>query len=328
MLKPSILSAVSTAALLLSTATYAETTALTVQVKQLWQESDYQAAQDLLAAKVERKTKDAELLALLGQTQALLGNSDRAEELLEKALKYNADNADYQHWYATVSCNLASSASMFSAMGYAKRCRKAYEKALQLAPDNPRSYVALGSFYAQAPGIAGGDKAKALELAKRLAKKDVLQGALLKLKATDVSDDAVFNALLAESDILKARPESYFQRAVTLGNNDEYEQAIALLKQALVQPAMDEDAIATLTESRYQLGRYAVLGKTAVKEGISALQQYLQTDPTPRRNEWAQLRLAQLYLLSEQADKASAITQPLLASTADNKLKAELKKLL
>ena len=328
MLKQSILLIFTNAALLLSATVLADSRPLTVQVKQLWQESDYQAAQDLLAAKVERKTKDAELLALLGQTEALLGNSDKAEELLEKALKYHAENADYQHWYATVSCNLASSASMFSAMGYAKRCRQAYEKALQLAPDNPRSYIALGSFYAQAPGIVGGDKTKALELAMRLSERDALQGALLQLKATDLSDETTFNSLLADSEILRTRPESYFQRATTLANDNNYEQAIALFKLALVQPAPDEGAIATQVESRYQLGRCAVLGKTAMTEGINALQQYLQEAPSPRRNDWAKLRLAQLFLLSDDADKASAITQPLLASTKDDKLKAELKKLL
>ena len=170
MLKASILSALPTAAILLSATAFADSSSLTEQVNALWQAKDYQAAQQLLAGKVDRKTKDAELLALLGQTEALLDNKEEAEGLLEKALKYNAEHADYQHWYATVSCNLASSASMFSAMGYAKRCRQAYEKALDLAPQNPRSYIALGSFYAQAPGIAGGDKAKAI--VERLAQSD------------------------------------------------------------------------------------------------------------------------------------------------------------
>ena len=328
MLKASILSALPTAAILLSATAFADSSSLTEQVNALWQAKDYQAAQQLLAGKVDRKTKDAELLALLGQTEALLDNKEEAEGLLEKALKYNAEHADYQHWYATVSCNLASSASMFSAMGYAKRCRQAYEKALDLAPQNPRSYIALGSFYAQAPGIAGGDKAKALDLASRLSTLDALQGAILQLKATDVSDEATFNALLANSDILSKRPESYFQRGMTLAREEKYDQAIVLLQQALQQPAADDDAMATLTESRYQLARCAVLGKTAVAEGIAAMQLYLQDNPASDRLDWAQLRLAQLYVLSDQTDKANAITQPLLASTDDDKLKAELKKLL
>ena len=178
--------------LILSSSVLANTAeqALAEQVKALWQAGDIQAAQALLSPMVTKKTKDARLLALLGQTEALLNNADKAEDLLEKAVKLDSNNADYQHWYATVSCNLAASASMFSALGYAKRCKKAYETALKLAPENPRSYIALGSFLAQAPGIAGGDKDKAQALAQQLKQLDEVQGWLLQLRLTEFSDDA------------------------------------------------------------------------------------------------------------------------------------------
>lgn len=314
--------------LLLSSAAQADNAELAGQVETLWQAQDYTAAQALLAPLVNKKTKDAQLLALLGQTEAALQNSERAEQLLEKAVKYDANNANYQHWYATVSCNLATSASMFSALGYAKRCKKAYETALQLAPENPRSYIALGSFLAQAPGIAGGDKDDALQLAQQLKQLDELQGWLLQLKVTDIADDGAFNQFLAGAELLKTRPEPYFQRAMQLVAQDNYSAAISFLQQALQQPAIDDAAKAILAESRYQLARTAVLGKTAVAEGIAAMQQYLQDNPASERHDWAQLRLAQLYLLADSPDKAKAITEPLLAATDDDKLKAELKKLL
>lgn len=315
-------------ALLYSVAAIANTTSLTSQVTALWHSGDYQAARQLLADKVSKKTKDAELLALLGQTEALLSNNEQAEQWLEKAVKYDGNNADYQHWYATVSCNLASSASMFSALGYAKRCKKAYETALELAPENPRSYIALGSFLAQAPGIAGGDKDEALQLAEKLKQLDETQGWLLQLKVADIADDAAFDQFLAGAELLKARPEPYFQRAMQLASQENYSAAITLLQQAIQQTAVDDEAKASRNESHYQLARCAVLGKTAVTEGIAAMQYYLQENPASERHDWAQLRLAQLYLLANSTEKAKAITEPLLASTSDDKLKAELKKLL
>ena len=314
--------------LLLSHSAQAATAELAAQVDTLWQANDYAAAQALLAPLVTKKTKDAQLLALLGRTEAGLQQMERAEELLEKAIKYDASNADYQHWYATASCNLAGSASMFSALGYAKRCKKAYQTALKLAPDNPRSYIALGSFLAQAPGIAGGDKEQALELSQQLKQLDALQGWLLQLRLTELSDDAAFEQFLAQAEPLQQRPEAYFQRAMQLSALENYSAAIALLQRAIQQPAADDEAKMSISESRYQLARCAVLGKTAVAEGIAAMQQYLQDNPATDRYDWAQFRLAQLYLLSDQSDKATAITQPLLASTDDDKLKAELKKLL
>lgn len=314
--------------LLLSSAVQANTSDLASQVETLWQANDFAAAEALLAPLVTKKTKDAQLLALLGRTQAGLHNMERAEELLEKAIKYDSNNADYQHWYGTASCNLASNASMFSALGYAKRCKKAYEAALQLAPENPRSYIALGSYLAQAPGIAGGDKEQALMLAQQLKQRNELQGWLLQLKLTDIADATAFSQLLAEAAPLRNRPEPYFKRAMLLAGKEDYSSAAALLQQAIQQAAVDDDAKASVNESLYQLARCAVLGETAIAEGIAAMQQYLQDNPASDRYDWAQFRLAQLYLLSDQADKAVAITQPLLAATDDDKLKAELKKLL
>lgn len=113
-----------------------------------------------------------------------------------------------------------------------------------------------------------------------------------------------------------------------LAAQENYSAAISLLQQAIRQTAVDDEAKASITESYYQLARCAVLGKTAVPEGIAAMQQYLQDNPGSERFDWAQLRLAQLYLLADAPDKAKAITDPLLASTGDDKLKAELKKLL
>lgn len=298
------------------------------QVKTLWLAGDYTAAHALLSPLVTRKTKDADLLALLGQTEALMHNNEQAEELLEKAVKYGANNADYQHWYATVSCNLAAGASMFSALGYAKRCKKAYQTALELSPDNPRSYIALGSFLNQAPGIAGGDKAEALKLAQKLKQLDPLQGALLALNASDLTDDTVFTALLAEDELLSKRPESYLQRGVAFSRADDHTKAISLFEQALTMPADDDAAVDAKAQALYQIGRSAVKGQTDQDKGISALQQFIEQQPAADNIDWAKLRLGQLYIAQQQQDKAEQLLKPVLASTQDKQLKDELQKLL
>lgn len=306
----------------------AEPQALAEQVKALWQAGDMQAAQTLLSPMVTKKTKEAQLLALLGQTEALLNNADKAEDLLEKAVKIDSNNADYQHWYATISCNQASSASMLSALGYAKRCKKAYEAALKLAPDNPRSYIALGSFLAQAPGIAGGDKDKALQLAEQLKQIDPLQGALLQLNASDLQDDAVFNALLAKDELLTQRPETYLQRGVVFSRADQHTKAMAMFEQALTMPASDDEAAEAKAQALYQIGRSAVKGELAVDKGIAALQQFIAQQPAADNIDWAKLRLGQLYIAQQQQVKAEEILKPLQASTQDKELQSELQKLL
>lgn len=301
---------------------------IAVTVKQLWQQNQYAEAQALLSEKVNSKTKDAALLALLGETEAQLNHTEKAEKWLEKAVKLDKTNADYQHWYATVSCNLASSASMFSALGYVKRCKKAYEKALELAPENPRSYIALGSFYAQAPSIAGGDKDKALQLAERLKPIEPLQGALLQLVASDVADDTVFNAVLANNTLLATRPESYLQRGLAYSRDDAHANAIAQFELAVSMPVLDNDAKQSKTQALYQIGRSAVIGKLAYDKGVAALEQFIEQNPSEEQTDWAKLRLGQLYIFQQQQDKADSILKPLMAATQDKKLQDELQKLL
>ncbi len=313
--------------LLLSSAVQANNPELTQQVKTLWQAQDYVAAQALLAPMVNKKTKDAQLLALLGQTEAALHNGERAEQLLETALKYDSRNADYQHWYATVSCNLATSASMLSALGYAKRCKKAYEAALKLAPENPRSYIALGSFYAQAPGIAGGDKNQARELAQQLLKLEPQQGALLYLKTLQLEDEAVFNKALAEYPQLQQEPETFLRRGQALIGAKQYADAIASFNLALQLKAQDDAQQDSQQMARYQLARAAVIGKTHTADAIAVLQHYIELGPQPMFAEWATLRMAQLHQQAGQTEQATLLVQQLQAST-DKRLQDELKALL
>lgn len=297
-------------------------------VRQLWQDGNYSEAQALLSTKVNSKTKDAQLLALLGETEAQLNNEDKAEELLAKAIKLDKTNADYQHWYATVSCNIARSASVFTALGYVKRCKKAFAMALELAPNNPRSYIALGRFYAQAPSIAGGDKDQALQLAERLKIIEPLEGGLLELVASNLNDDAVFNALLAKNPLLLERPETYLQRGAAFAREEQHDKAIALYKQALTMPVVDNNAEQTKAQALYQIGRSAVNGKIEYEQGIVSLQQFIEQQPMADNIEWAKLRLGQLYILQQQQDKADRILKPLMAATQDKKLQDELQKLL
>lgn len=310
--------------LLFSAIAQADNAALTSQVQVLWQAKDYQAAKQLLVDKVNPKTKDAQLLALWGETEARLNNTDLAEELLKKAVKYDANNAEYQHWYATASCNKATTASMFSALGYAKRCKKAYEAALRLAPEHPRSYIALGSYLAQAPSIAGGDKDAALALANQLKTIDTLQGLLLEIKIIDFADASEFEQFLEQAAELKSRPEPYFYRAQQLAAKQDYTAAISLFEQAIQQPAVDDAAAQLILESRYQLARNAILGKIKIPEAITMLLQFIAESTEQERIGWSQFRLAQLYALNGDKDLAQTIVKALTSSTEDEKLKQQL----
>lgn len=316
-------------ALLFSFGLTAEPAELQQKVSELWQQQDFAAAKVLLADKVNRKTSDAWLLAALGRSELELGQADIAEELLARAVKVESDNARYQFWYGRASCDSAQQASMFSALGYAKRCRKAFEQAVSLAPTDTGYLQALGKYYAQAPGIAGGDKEQALAIAIRLEQLEPLQGQLLQLEILfSAEDTAAAEQFVNSSELLRSRPEPYFMRGIKLAQSREYALAMAEFSKASKQDVADDDGKRNRLLALYQLGRASVLADTDYQQGVAALTEFLADGSLLDFNEWAQFRLSQLYLAQDQRQKAEAILKPLLAATRDDKLKSEIKKIL
>lgn len=298
-------------------------------IASLWQQQDYAGAKVLLADQVDRKTKDSWLLAALGRTELELGQLAEAEKLLARAVKAEPGNAQYQFWYGRASCDSAQQAGMLSALGYARRCRKAFEQAVALAPEEAGYLKALGKYYAQAPGIAGGDKAQALLIAARLEQQDKLQGQLLKLEVLFSAEDvAAAEQLVAGSELLQNRPEPFFMRGIRLAQSRDYPAAMAEFAKASEQRVSDEDGQRNRLLALYQLGRASVLAKADYQQGVAALTEFLADGSMQGFNEWAQFRLSQLYLAQEQREQAEAILHPLLSSTNDDNLKTEIKKIL
>lgn len=299
------------------------------QVRALWQQHSFTEAKTLLAPQVTKKTQDSFLVAALGRTELGLGNATDAEEWLAKAIKMQPENAEYQFWYGRASCDAAQQASMFSALSLAKRCVKAFETATKLAPENSEYLQALAKYYAQAPSMAGGDKAQAMALSKQLQQQAPLKGKLLELELLLQQDDyAAADTLVANSIELHNRPEPYFLKGVKAALKRDYPAAISEFKTASEQIAVDEDASRSRLLSLYQLGRATVSSKTDYPQGIDALERFVAADSLPEFQEWAQFRLAQLYLATEQRAKAEALLLPLQNSTKDDKLKTEIRKVL
>uniref|UniRef100_A0A486XUA9 TPR repeat n=1 Tax=Rheinheimera sp. BAL341 TaxID=1708203 RepID=A0A486XUA9_9GAMM len=298
------------------------------RVDALWLTDDYAAAKSLLTTHVDRKTKDAWLLAALGYSEMALGNDEDAEKLLSRAIKIEDNNADYQLWFGSASCNRAQQVNMLSAAGYAKRCLSAFKRAHHLKPTEPKYTRAYAQFLAQAPSIVGGDKDQALQLATQLQQIAPEQGAVLKLELlSSDSDSRAFEQFILDNPILANRPEPHFIRGSRATNENNYTDAIAHFNRAIQTLAADELANTNRQSARYQLARASVLGNTAAEQGLTAITEYLQGKTVPASAEWAKLRKAQLHLQLAQQDQADALLRQLTANSKDDRIQAEIKKI-
>ena len=76
---------------------------------------------------------------------------------------------DYCDWLGRAYGRLAEGASFLTALGYAKKTVRAFERAVELDHSNLEALSDVFEYYLQAPGIVGGGLDKAEEIARRIA---------------------------------------------------------------------------------------------------------------------------------------------------------------
>lgn len=136
---------------------------------ELYQRTRYEAVIDTLTG-VEPKT--AAVLALLGKAYYGQGKFKEASELMERAVAAEPRNAEYWNWLGRAYGRRAEHASFLTAPRYASACRRAFEKAVELDPNNVKALSDLFSYYLDAPGFVGGGLDKAAQIAERLRELD------------------------------------------------------------------------------------------------------------------------------------------------------------
>ena len=136
------------------------------RAEELYQRTEYGRAIDVLQALDER---DAAVYVLLGKAWFMQGQYKQAVADLEKAVGQDSLNSDYYDWLGRAYGRLAEASSFLSALGYAKKTVRAFERAVELGPSNLEALSDVFEYYLQAPGMVGGGLDKAEDIARRFA---------------------------------------------------------------------------------------------------------------------------------------------------------------
>ena len=142
---------------------------------------------------------DARASFWLGRSLHAFDNLDEAQKLLEAALRLDPKSSRYHLELGEIYADQAAKVSVFRQIGLAHKCRDQFDAALAIAPRDPDNLFDRMLYYLQAPGIAGGDKKKAVELAAEIAKIDPARGFLAQARI----------ALVDKQDV-----ESLYRKAV------------------------------------------------------------------------------------------------------------------
>lgn len=125
-------------------------------------------AMQTLEQQVRQTPNDATSHLLLCRAYFMIEEWDRGIANCERARELEPQNGLHYLWLGRVYGEKAGRANFFSAAGLAKKVRGAFERAVELTPNDWEARADLGEFYLEAPGIIGGGKDKAREQANAL----------------------------------------------------------------------------------------------------------------------------------------------------------------
>jgi tetratricopeptide (TPR) repeat protein len=165
---------------------------------------------------------------------------------LEKAKAMAPNDARIQNALGDAYGLAAQKAGLFAKLGWAKKCRAAYERAVELEPTNPNYRWSLLGYFDLAPRIVGGGSDRALAEAAEIGKLDPMNGRIAR----------------ATLDLSENRPEAAFH---------EFEEVLR-------QDPGDFLAL-------YHLGRCAAISGLHLDQGRAALMQCLSLPVSVREGE-------------------------------------------
>lgn len=268
-------------------------------------DGNYSAAAQAFGAALKQAPDRADLLAKLARVDLLLGKSGPAVKTAEQAIDKAPRNAKYQLLLGDALSAYVNDVSIFHKLGIAHRLLAAYQRAVQLAPDDADAHFALAMFYAVAPGIAGGSAAQAATQVQWLtAHGDPAQADLVRAhQTTGAKHYATAEALYRKAAASAKDSSGYVELGEFLVSRKQPGAALAAFRKATTAYPHQPDAY-------YAIGKLASKGQADAKAGIAALDAYLgmpvdwQDGDAPRC--WAHYRLGQIHARTGQAGAARA----------------------
>lgn len=236
-----------------------------------------QAFEQLAAA----EPRNPEVQYYLGQLANRRNDPEAARRHFETAVAAEPRAGRHQHGLGDALGRMAQKAPVFSKFGLAKKCLAAYQRAVELEPDNVDFRLSLFEYYRQAPGLAGGGVDKAAAQAEAVKRLDPLRGRIAF--ATLYAGEKQYDRAFAEFDeLLRANPDD-FTALYQIGRlaaitGQQIDRGIAALRRCLALPAPAAPQTPGHAAAHWRLG--LLLEKKADRAGArAAYESALRLDP-------------------------------------------------
>lgn len=250
-----------------------------------------------------------------------------AAAAFEKCAAASPANSKYQQWLGRALGLQAQRAGVMSSIGLVGKVRAAFEKAVELDPNNLSAREDLATMYRLLPGMLGGSTAKANEQIQKIRERDPAYAAQIEGNALagEKKFDAAAAAYAKSIQLNGSRPAPYLALVLLAQQAKDWNKAWSMLERAL---AIDPK----FTPAIYQVGRTSALSGQQLERGEAALRSYLKMpirfDLQPPSYSGAHFRLGNiLEKKGDNAGAAAAYDQALRLDPANKDAKAAREKL-
>lgn len=214
------------------------------EIKSLIRDRKWPEAQALLKQVVAAEPANAEAHFFLGQSFLYAHDAAQALPALEKAVELDPANSRYVRHLGDAYGMTAQKAGLFSKIGWAKKCKAAYDKSVELDPKDIAARWSVMEFCRQAPGFLGGGMEGAYAQAAEIKKIDSARGcaAYLSLYLAEKKNTEAF----ALADEVIAQKADDYQTLYQIGKladttGQEFDRGLAALKRCLtISPPGDD----------------------------------------------------------------------------------------
>jgi tetratricopeptide (TPR) repeat protein len=207
----------------------------------------WKRARSLAEATLKAKPNDARANYWMARVRREFKLLSEAEKYATSAVRLDPKVSAYHRELAKVYFDQIETVSVFAAIALAKKCHAELDAARDLAPDDPDVLYDQVLFFQQVPGVAGGDKNRALQLANTLLRINSAKGYLaLEYIARHERHDDQLSDLLQKA--VAANPRDY-EAQIGLANYN-------LAAQHLNARVAEEHARAALTLNSDRIEAY------------------------------------------------------------------------
>jgi tetratricopeptide (TPR) repeat protein len=226
--------------------------------------------------------------------------ADDAIHECQLAASGNPTSSDNQLWLGRAYGFKASHANPLTALSLAVKVRIAFERAVQLDPENIHALNDLGEFYVAAPAIIGGGLDKAQALASRMQPHFPAKAhRLLALIAENKKQDAIAETEFCNAVAAGKTPEAYIDLGHFYQRHNQPDKMVNALQSGIATdrrkgPSL-VDAASILTDAH----RSPELAETLLRDYLSSS---AKTDDAPAFKVHVQLG----DLLAHQGDPEAA----------------------